>query len=525
MLRRYINPLESPLYRLPCDVFPEIASHLSRESDLVNATHVSYHLRNALFSHPSLWSHLDFRFATRARAFLERSGQVPLHISMTVDRKRTVVASLELRRRSKRIATLDLPDWSVQKAFLSEPLPSLRSLTVFVDLTGMRDAGESEDISLGQMWGPKKKTTSWSFPSLTSLIVENINPVRFHTPHLTRFQIWEWMGSTPGNHLLGFLDNCPLLEHIDIFFPNSGGRGKHDLVVSLPRLRTFTQTTFDQVFPLTVFNMLSLPAFCSVTLRFRDRGETTPETDDVLPPFKNTDYLTEIKRVKLRTICDADGYEVAGMLELVNAQGTRVSSERMDNEQLVHPLLREAKEYPHNAAHLNFLRSLDGRSVEILCIDGCAVQDVAVEFLKEALGLGNVRTLILSRSAVWPCLSALGEDLGTAGQSRWFLPLHTLIVGPDPDIPHPCHQHLESLLSVAQKKKVAGFPFRSVSLFLGAPEQMRDQIVDGLRSCVGELEVVVGDGVLDWDVDKYFRDGLGHLQMNRDVEWDYSRWT
>ena len=75
MLRRHINPLDSPLYRLPSDLFPEIASCLKAdEMGLVNATHVSYHLRNTLLSLSRLWSHLDFRHEMKARAFFERSG-------------------------------------------------------------------------------------------------------------------------------------------------------------------------------------------------------------------------------------------------------------------------------------------------------------------------------------------------------------------------------------------------------------------------------------------------------------------
>ena len=67
ILRRHINPLESPLYRLPPDLFPEVASHLTSDADLVNVTHVSYHLRNILLSFPSVWSHLDFECEMRAR--------------------------------------------------------------------------------------------------------------------------------------------------------------------------------------------------------------------------------------------------------------------------------------------------------------------------------------------------------------------------------------------------------------------------------------------------------------------------
>ena len=34
------------------------------------------------------------------------------------------------------------------------------------------------------------------------------------------------------------------------------------------------------------------------------------------------------------------------------------------------------------------------------------------------------------------------------------------------------------------------------------------------------MEVILGDDVLDWGVDKYFLDGLDHLQRNLDVQWD-----
>ena len=129
MLRRHINPLDSPLYRLPLDLFPEVASHLTNETDLVNATHVSSHLRNTLLSHPRLWSCLDFDHEMRARAFFERSGQTPLHVDLVRDTTEDSLAGL--RQQSKRIATLKLRVWLIQKMFLSEHLPSLRRLEIF----------------------------------------------------------------------------------------------------------------------------------------------------------------------------------------------------------------------------------------------------------------------------------------------------------------------------------------------------------------------------------------------------------
>ena len=516
MLRRHINPLQSPLYRLPLDLFPEIASHLASETDLVNATHISYYLRNVLLSHPRLWSHLDFRREMRARSFVERSGQTPLHLDMARDTERTVDSLAELRQQSKRIATLKLRYWSIQKAFLSEPLPSLRRLEIFFGSSDDSDWDEGWDYSWGRVWGPTEKATTWSFPSLTSLVVYNLIPIPFHTPLLTRFKFWDEDGTTDTDKLLRFLDNCPLLEHIDIL---SGGHcNGQDLVVSLPNLRTYTETTSKNQPPLTVLDMLSLPPFCSVTLRFQD-GETAAEADDILPHLKSPNYLAEIKRVKLGATLDAYGRGMAGTLELVNAKGTKVCFKRTSFEEGRRPLMQGSENHAYSVAYLNFLRSLDYQPVEVLCIDGYTSLDGAVVgFLKEMLSFGNVGTLILSKYAVEPCLPVIRLDPDPSRHSQWSSSIHTLIIRSDPDEPYLRQDILESLIITAYRRKEAGFPFRSVSLFL--EDERYKVVLKELRKCVGKPEVVVGDDILDWDVDKYFLDGLDHLQRNQDVQWD-----
>ena len=522
MLRRHVNLLGSPLYRLPPDLFPKVASHLTSETDLVNATHVSYHLRNTLLSHPSLWSHLNFKHEMRARAFLERSGQTPLHIDIRGwDTNRLAGSLAEPCQQSKRIVALKLRDWSIRKVFLSEPLPSLKKLQIFGDPY----SNVIWDTLWTPEWGQTEKVTSWSFPSLTSLIVYNLDPTPFYTQHLTCFKFWDVERLTDTSTILSFLDNCPFLEHIDILSDERWD--KQDSVVPLPNLRTYTETTFGQVCPVTVLNMLSLPPFCSVTLRSHF-GKTAAEAGDTLPGFKNPDYVTKIKRVKLSMAHGAHrnevtGNEVTGTLEFVNAKGTKTCLERMSFEdEERRPLLQEDERHVHTVTHLNFFRSLDGQSVEILCIGGCTQPDeVTVGFLEEALGFGSVRTLILSHSAVEPCLSALNREPDASDHGRWFSPIHTLVIRPDSSRFNMYPRVLELLLSVAEMRKEAGFPFKSVSLFL--QDGLEHEVVwvsQGLKKCVERLEVIVGDDVLDWDVDKYFLDGLDHLQKNWDVQWD-----
>jgi len=524
MLRRHINPLESPLYRLPSELFPEVASHFASEVDLINATHVSYRLRTALLFHPSLWSHLNFERETMARAFFERSGlQTPLHVDMARDTTRTVDSLAGLRQQSKRIATLKLRHWPIQKKFLSEPLPSLRRLDFFFHCQD-EEWSEEWDTTWAPVWGSTERATSWTFPSLTTLIDYGLNPIPFYTPNLTCFKLWDAEGWAGIHDLICFLDSCPLLEHIDISYVE-GHEGRHDLVVSLPNLRTYTQTTSGGEHVLGVLNMLSFPPFCSVKFRFPNHSSAT--ADDILPHFKNPDYLAEIKRIKLRTTHSAGGNEVTGKLGLINAKGTEVCSERTASKEgrRYRTLPQGDGNDAHDVTHLDFLRNLNGISAETLCIDEYPSRDVGgatVEFLREVMGFGNVRTLILSRSAARMCLPALNEGPGASNHNPCFLSIHTLIIHTDSSISHLRLEVLHPLLGVAQKREVAGFPFKSVSLFHseGSSRWLYGRDLDELRRCVGKLEVVIGEDALDWNLDKYFLDGLEHLQQNRDVQWD-----
>ena len=516
MLRRHINPLQSPIYRLPPDVFPEIASHLTNETDLVNATHVSYHVRNTLLSHPSLWSHLNFDRERRARAFLERSGQTPLHIDMPKNSIRTTDSLAKLRGQSERIASLNLQHWRIQKKFLSESLPSLRRLEVPHHHYGYY-WDESPDNPWGSVLYPVIEPTLWSLPSLTSLIVNDLDPALLHTPHLTRFKFFSGKYATSPSVLPSFLNSCPLLEHIDISYEGEFPRDQ-DLVVSLPNLRTYTETIYDRVYPITLLNMLSLPPLCSVTLRSKS-SETKGEVDVVLPHFENPDYLAQIKRIKLRTTYGYSRNEVAETLELVNAKGTKVCFERNFEGGVQWPLVQGDKKRTGSMVHPGFSRRVHGQSLEVLCIDGCTRPNTETGFFfLRAWVVGNVRTLILSGGAVRVCLSVLSRELGNRGRMRCPPPIHTLII-------HTDQSDLKELLSAAQEGKVAGFPFKYVSLFLQGDlgweyRAIVEEDLDKLRKCVERLEVAEEDDALDWDVDKYFLDGLDHLQKNRDVQWD-----
>ena len=384
--------------------------------------------------------------------------------------------------------------------------------------TFLRRSGKSAEHYLGTDLGTDNDLADFSL-----LNVYNLDSIPFYASNLTRFKFWNKEGKTDAHILVDFLDNCPLLEHIDISYVDSS-RNESDLVVSLPSLRTYTQTTFGKTHSLTVFDKLSFPPSCSVTLGLQIDGETTA-ADHVLVCFKNPDYLAEIKWVKLGATHSSDGNKVARVLELINAEGTKVRFEGTSFEQKEEgPFVQQDRQHAQNMAYLDSLRALDDLPMETFCIDGYAlpgVWGVDVEFFKKALGLGDVRTLILSRNAVEPCLSALDKDQDAGSDGQRFLSIHTLIVHPNPQRDGLGNEALKLLLRVAQMRKAHGSPFISVLLFLrGRPGWDWNGALDGLERCIEKLEVVTGDEALDWNIDKYFLDGLEHLQGNRDIQWD-----
>ena len=504
MLRRHINILQSPIYRLPSDVFSEVASHLQPETDLIRFTHVSYHLRADLLSYPSLWSCIDSSHEERAQAFFRRSKQAPLHINQIENKHQNLPL---LPTHTARLASLEMCDCESQKEFIfSQPMPTLRRLKIVsaLHIDGEYD-GEIEDFPV------------WSLTSVTSLILYNVAPTRLHVPHLTRFGFARGDEVTLIDPLLEFLDNCPLLEDLYISI-NSESSYSRDRLVSLPNLRNYTQRTNRHHHSLGLFNKLSLPPTCSVTIRRVAQPEIVT-TADVIPPFRNKDRLVGITRVKLKARGPDIGSWTAGTLEFINTNGVKVCSERTLCGDPVEFIVHDGSDL----AHMRCLPDLDPGSVEVLCLEGYSLRDdkgrYVVDDVRNAFGcLRGLTTIILSSTSMEPCLLALDIDPGADGHPRHSPSVNTLVILYS-EFCFDWSKTLQILLTVAQRRKAAGSPFKSVSLFL-LNDPQSEQILDQLRECIEEFEVTIGDYALGWDVDKYFLAGLDHLQDRRDVWCD-----
>lgn len=517
MLRRHINPLQSPAYRLPSELLPLVATHFERDADLVCAARTSHHWRNTLQSHPSLWSHLDFQNPGRALLFLKRSKSAPLHVALAGGSRISPLIE-PLRPHTTRIVTLELFDCAPQRELLSQSMPSLRRLEIIGDphRPGELPVGEAATLSL---------------PSVTSLAFHNIYPIPLHAPRLTHFK---FRCSVPDSaamvdRLLDFLYDCPLLESLEVSHVEGFVRPRNR-AIPLPNLRSYKQGLLkDGVYTPRILDVLSLPPSCSVTLISRFRSYARAENVSFLPRLENPQYLAGVRRVKLSAVAHTSKYTICGVLELINDEGARV---RLEREQ---PRIGGAMDGRFSLAYFNRSKVLDVRSVEILCVEGYELlggDAPTADSVGEALGcFGNIKTLILSRAAVEPYLKllALEANAGVANEVQRFPHVQTLIIHSIAWTDSSGSDILQALLSAARRRKAAGNPFKSVSVFLLPVPNPGDREVEEweeLRGCIEEFKLVTGDDILDWDIDRYFLGGLEHLRSHENVEWNlyYDAW-
>ena len=194
------------------------------------------------------------------------------------------------------------------------------------------------------------------------------------------------------------------------------------------------------------------------------------KTADVLPPLKNPRVLVEVRRVKLGTASKRSNSGLV-TLELINDQGARVSLERVYvTETYWRASVRDPMGDYLQLGLANYLKDLDTRSVEVLCIEVDELRDgeaPAVDMIKETLDRSeSVKTLILSYAAVKLRLLALGRDAGANEDSQRFPQVQTLVVGSRSSRDSSGFDTLRTLLPVAQRRKEAGYPFKSTSVFL-----------------------------------------------------------
>ena len=213
---------------------------------------------------------------------------------------------------------------------------------------------------------------------------------------------------------------------------------------------------------------------------------------------------------------------VEGTVEIVDASNVRFrSTQRVILKRLVREIVISD---PVNQLFPDLVRSLDRNFVTTLCVEEgalwlCYQTDCVIPVLDH---LENIKTLIISDSAVEPYLDALTP--AEADYPR-CPKLRSLVIHNEFDPGDPNGEKiLEPICRVARMRKEAGFPFRSVSVLspqLGRLAEDPDEIEPGAeeaRKWIDSFKLVTGEDAMDWNVDDYFFDGLHGIRR----DWEHT---
>ena len=498
MLRRRINASESRVYRLHPELLSLVASYLPREA-LIKATHVSHRWRTILLSSPRLWTDLNFFRREQLLPFLKRSKSAPISIFIAIP----FVPDLEtaynfLAQHAKRIETLTIIGMGPHLPISLPPMPSLRELECVWDCPLANDPADRIIL-----------------PAVTTFIVRGCGTLPFIVPQLTKLQVYS--DARLGiDELLHFLDRFPLLEELRVGYDAGIITPPHHDPIELPRLRLYGHYTSADT-DLRLLDKLSLPPSCSVVMNYKNSYSTRRGVDN---PFYNPSPLDDLKRISFR-MTNPQEYFVDGAVELIDASNRRVLLEAYIGRRLLDDI--------KGIHYVNYLINLDASTVELLCVEGPDPWELG--YAKEVLFcLKGIRTLVLSDLVVASYIMALDPESGEdedASIDFWLCPeLAVLVVHAREFSDQFGEDILESLPGVARRRKDAGMPFKSISLFIsrswdeytyGPMESC--VVLERLRSCVEKLEIIMGDDAMDWDMDDYFFDGL---EIRRDRQLFFS---
>ena len=287
-----------PVSRIPGAILSLIPKYLERQSmgtskDLITLTHVCREWRELFMSYPSLWTRLNFDHVEKTRAYIERSGTMPLELTVCKgsDKSYSEAAFLLAVPHVKRFKSITVgrtPDFFRN---LTDHLPS--------------SAPFLKDLQIDFVCDPAPVLDDTLFNGgLSSLRTLKLGGVVTNLPwrnlwNLTTFELW----CPPGNKvtitkLLGFLEGAPCLEDITLHhsIPSSSDASS-SRVVHLPRLKKFAIVA-DPVHAI-LLNHLTIPTEATLTLEFDIYDDYSPLPDCLPKSAKNLKNIFRIITVSL----------------------------------------------------------------------------------------------------------------------------------------------------------------------------------------------------------------------------------
>ena len=287
MSMRYLQNSFASVNRLPPEVLGLIPSSFRSKRDLINATAICRHWRNALLSYPDLWCDVDCSGSLDPlrecmfRECLQRSRPAPLNVRLTSVRYLPSITPHLHRFNSLEIQLTVEEQLAKIATHFSQPAPLLRRLTIsaaalgrgLLSLPPTLFGGELVALKTLQLTGFSVLKMPHHFPQLTRFDLQ--------TPDATSLRI---------DRMLQALEEMPLLETLRIRFrpfrhsPTSFASNLH--LVTLPKLKEVEITTLDGSGVLQPYPPYMPPLLFALVLPSVERikiGALPPRGSDALP--------------------------------------------------------------------------------------------------------------------------------------------------------------------------------------------------------------------------------------------------
>ena len=474
VVRKRLNSHNPAVRKILSEILIMIASHLKINATFITKTsHVCNHWRITLLSCPDLWTHLNFAQNDQALSFLRRSGSSPIHVDLTSTSLSQPLIEL-LCLHSARVYTLKIGRFDGLHKIFCLPLASLKTL----------------EVATSDEWSQvlAVRSAAREFIALASLIIRNSSgALAFRGSRITRLRVALTVLSGLGvAELLSLLRSCVLLEELEMdneIGLESGLLLLPDEAIPLPHLRSFTQTLRGgNLHTAGILDNLSLPPSCSVLLR--SVGHTNGYPRLSFPNLRNTSYYTNIKRFKVVHAGTRLGYRAVIACDIINDRGTRFSAAMW---------------------FFNHTVSLPGMGDDGIKLSMPVVEVLYVNGHRHMLwgDYQCLTTLILSGTVVRLHLESLAEPK----HRNTCKNLRTLVLSVTPSL--FTSDLARRLLGIAQTRAKAGLSFKAITFACRlSPAKTDLETLEELKECVVRVELLLGDDALDFNLDKYFLDGL-----------------
>ena len=473
-MTRSIKNIFAPINRTPPEVLSLIPDYWDVGGGLIKLTHVCRSWREIFTSRASLWTFLNCTSLSKTRAYIQRSRESPLEISLAV-RNYTCyhnTAFLLTLPHIGRLKALTLygPSDNILNLtrHFDSPAPLLEKLEIHV--CDIRIAVAENTLFSGNLSSLRELRLSGV---LTNLPWQNLM-------NLTTFDLRRVSaGKISVTRLLGFFEHAPLLREIKLkdSLPNTSDAPVERLL-PLPHLRLLGTSSLSE--NPTLLNHLHIPTGAVVALEFKFLDEIS----DYLPePLDNLCNISRITSINL-------GFGSGMAMRLKGPSGGLYVIGTWMAVGYVSPTLG-----------FDTLQSLDRfciSTTERLAITryraGACMEDEVSGVFQIFFPMNNLRTLTLTECNNLPFILALDPNHNTSDMV--ICPKLEELVLYVQERDDPC---IDELLAMAERRASDGAKLSTVVIIHPRELAPEEKMLD-LRSHVSRVEWRLDDTTPRWDI-------------------------